>query len=74
MTKPPKPKPKPKAKAKAKAKAKPQPQYHCRCYALDSGVYEMWVYDPATGTSRGPIPCTKEQCISCNKSAAVIPA
>ncbi len=61
---------------KAKAKQPVQKrvrkaQYACRCYAL-GGEYEMWVLDPKTGTYRGPIPCTKEQCIACNKSKAVV--
>jgi hypothetical protein len=65
-------------KAKAAAKAKkalakkaPNVQYSCRCYAL-GGEYEMWILDPKTGTSRGPIPCTKEQCLACNQSKAVV--
>jgi len=49
----------------------PKVQYHCRCYAL-GGEFEMWVLDPKSGTYRGPIPCTKEQCLACNMSKAVV--
>lgn len=48
-----------------------QVQYHCRCYKVGT-VYEMWVLDPASGTYNGPIPCTKQQCRSCNMSEAEI--
>jgi hypothetical protein len=62
----------PKAKAKQAALNKaPNVQYHCRCYALGD-EYEMWVLDPKTGTYNGPIPCTKEQCLACNTSKAVV--
>ena len=65
---------KPTAKAKragAVAKAKPQALYHCRCYQIGD-EYEMWILDPATGTYRGPIPYTREQCRACNMSKAEI--
>jgi hypothetical protein len=61
-----------KAKAAPKVrKTGPKVQYPCRCYAI-GGEYEMWVLDPKTGTYRGPIPCTKEQCLACNTSKAVV--
>jgi hypothetical protein len=50
----------------------PKFQYHCRCYSLGNGVYEMWILDPKSGTYNGPTPCTKEQCIACNMSKAVL--
>jgi hypothetical protein len=55
----------------APIKAGPKIQYACRCYAIGD-EYEMWVLDPKTGTYRGPIPCTKEQCLACNQSKAVV--
>ena len=61
-----------KAKAAPKVqKTGPKVQYHCRCYAIGD-EFEMWVLDPKTGTYRGPIPCTKEQCLACNMSKAVV--
>jgi hypothetical protein len=62
----------PKAKPKQAVRTKtPKVRYHCRCYALGN-EYEMWVLDPKTDTYRGPIPCTKEQCLACNMSKAVV--
>jgi hypothetical protein len=62
---------KPAPKAVLAAAVVPQRMYHCRCYKIGDG-YEMWVLDPASGTYRGPIPCTMQQCRACNTSAAEV--
>ena len=63
---------KPTRKAKPRAATpKRRVQYPCRCYKIGE-EYEMWVLDPKSGTYRGPIPCTKEQCRACNMSAAEV--
>jgi hypothetical protein len=63
-----------KAKAKSKRPGRVKAarlQYPCRCFKVGD-EYEMWLFNPASGTYDGPYPCTREQCRRCNMSTALV--